>query len=172
MLGPFTIQINHKGNTLLRKRIQSPPFVLNRNQMIRKAKANETPFSLSDTSESLNQHRSLKAPTHGGIKFTSGSDCAARAPALSAGVLLSLRHRAPFHYRGHKSAEWKSGERMEKKGPNNQSASAASDNKSWRMNSAKILSIYTNFDVPVIREASCVEHVAPIGSRAANRTFQ
>lgn len=120
MLGPFTIQIYHKGNTLLRKRIQSPPFVLNRNQMIRKAdscfaKANEAPFSLSDTSGSLNQHRCLKAPTHGGIKFTSGSDCAAGAPALSAGVLLSLRRRAPFHYRGHKSAEWKSGERMEEK---------------------------------------------------------
>lgn len=59
-----------------------------------------------------------------------------------------------------------------KKGPNNQSTSAASDNKSWRMNSAKIMSIYTNFDVPVIREASYVEHVAFIGSRATNRTFQ
>lgn len=59
-----------------------------------------------------------------------------------------------------------------KKGPNNQSASAASDNKSGRMNSAKITSIYTNFDVLFIRGASYVEHAEPIGSRAANRTFQ
>lgn len=59
-----------------------------------------------------------------------------------------------------------------KKGPNNQSASAASDNKSGRMNSAQIASIYTNFDVLLISGASYMEHVEPIGSRAANRTFQ
>lgn len=40
------------------------------------------------------------------------------------------------------------------------------------MNAARTASICSNFDVPVIRDASYVEHAAPIGSSAANRTFQ
>lgn len=56
--------------------------------------------------------------------------------------------------------------------PNNQSASAAGDKTPGRMNAARIASIITNFDAPVVRDASYVEDAAPIGSSTARRTSQ